>query len=268
MQGCPREPPRRQNDCFRRTQHIHAYIHTHTYTHMQSCPRQPSRRQNNHHRRTQHVHTCIYIHTHTHRVVQDNLLADKITIIDALSTWLSISNTPQKEDSNQHASDTTSSSKTTDPDSDLGTHGSHSQGTAHVQNRPCDSDSDSQTPAHRPQAPDTTQQPQPDGKNAPKSSKNGPNSKNKTQNSIQKDEYVLPRRAGVLVTEIFGDDPLSESFLPSLLHAREHLLTEDAVVIPSALSVYAVCVESGFLRHVASIDGTSVCMCVCVCMYI
>ena len=54
----------------------------------------------------------------------------------------------------------------------------------------------------------------------------------------------LPRRADVLVSETFGDDPFSESFLPSLAHARAHLLRPHAPVIPYALAVHAVVVES------------------------
>ena len=46
------------------------------------------------------------------------------------------------------------------------------------------------------------------------------------------------------MSETFGDDPFSESFLPSLAHARAHLLRPHAPVIPYALAVHAVVVES------------------------
>ncbi|KAJ1475340.1 hypothetical protein T484DRAFT_1909798 [Baffinella frigidus] len=54
----------------------------------------------------------------------------------------------------------------------------------------------------------------------------------------------LPARADLLVSETFGDDPLSESFLPSLAHARAHLLTPTARVVPGALRVYFTLVDS------------------------
>jgi len=47
----------------------------------------------------------------------------------------------------------------------------------------------------------------------------------------------MSERATLLVSETFGDDPFSESFLPSLAHAREHLLSATAAVIPYGLEV-------------------------------
>ncbi len=47
----------------------------------------------------------------------------------------------------------------------------------------------------------------------------------------------MSERATLLVSETFGDDPFSESFLPSLAHAREHLLSKTAAVIPYGLEV-------------------------------
>jgi type II protein arginine methyltransferase len=47
----------------------------------------------------------------------------------------------------------------------------------------------------------------------------------------------MSERATLLVSETFGDDPFSESFLPSLAHAREHLLSKTAAVIPYGLQV-------------------------------
>lgn len=47
-------------------------------------------------------------------------------------------------------------------------------------------------------------------------------------------ELELPQRAEVLVSEILASGVLSEHVLPTLEHARSHLLTPDAVVIPRA----------------------------------
>ncbi len=44
----------------------------------------------------------------------------------------------------------------------------------------------------------------------------------------------LPERANVLVTEIFDALLVGEGALPSIRHAREHLLTADARIIPTA----------------------------------
>jgi type II protein arginine methyltransferase len=43
----------------------------------------------------------------------------------------------------------------------------------------------------------------------------------------------MAERANLLVTETFASGVLSEAVLPTLEHARRHLLTEDAVIIPS-----------------------------------
>lgn len=43
----------------------------------------------------------------------------------------------------------------------------------------------------------------------------------------------LPERAGVLVTEIFDALLIGEGALPSIRHAREHLLATDARIVPS-----------------------------------
>ena len=48
----------------------------------------------------------------------------------------------------------------------------------------------------------------------------------------------LPARAEVLVTETFSSGVLSEAVLPTLEHARRHLLTPGAVVIPRAASAH------------------------------
>ncbi|MBI3512473.1 MAG: tetratricopeptide repeat protein [Proteobacteria bacterium] len=48
----------------------------------------------------------------------------------------------------------------------------------------------------------------------------------------------LPERAEVLVTEIFASGVLSEHVLPTLEHARAHLLTPDATIIPRVASTW------------------------------
>ena len=48
----------------------------------------------------------------------------------------------------------------------------------------------------------------------------------------------LPERAEVLVTETFASGVLSEAVLPTIEHARRHLLTPDAIVIPRAASAH------------------------------
>jgi len=71
-------------------------------------------------------------------------------------------------------------------------------------------------------------------------------------------DHDMEERANVLVSETFGDDPFSESFLPSLAHAREHLLTHDAHVIPYGLDLYAVPFESMDLMRLNCVANTPV----------
>ena len=71
-------------------------------------------------------------------------------------------------------------------------------------------------------------------------------------------DHDMSERAGMLVSETFGDDPFSESFLPSLAHAREHLLTHDALVIPYGLDLYAVPFESKDLIQLNFVANTPV----------
>ncbi len=68
----------------------------------------------------------------------------------------------------------------------------------------------------------------------------------------------LPRRADVLVTETVDCGLLGEGILPTIAHAREHLLTEDALIVPSQAVVLAQLVESGPLHrknHVGELYG-------------
>jgi hypothetical protein len=68
----------------------------------------------------------------------------------------------------------------------------------------------------------------------------------------------LPRRADVLVTETVDCALLGEGILPTIAHAREHLLTEDAIIMPGAGRVFAQLVESPSLyrkNHVGQLYG-------------
>ncbi|KAG2432543.1 hypothetical protein HXX76_008888 [Chlamydomonas incerta] len=65
----------------------------------------------------------------------------------------------------------------------------------------------------------------------------------------------LPARAGLVVHEIFGTDPLSEHILPSLAQVQESLAAPDAAFLPSAFRIVAALAHSpglqAALRHVA-----------------
>jgi type II protein arginine methyltransferase len=68
----------------------------------------------------------------------------------------------------------------------------------------------------------------------------------------------LPRRADVLVTETVDCGLLGEGILPTIEHAREHLLTPDAEIVPSRATVLAQLVESVPLHrknHVGEMYG-------------
>ncbi|MET9674021.1 50S ribosomal protein L11 methyltransferase [Streptomyces sp. NPDC006482] len=68
----------------------------------------------------------------------------------------------------------------------------------------------------------------------------------------------LPRRADVLVTEIFDCALLGEFAVPALKHARRELLTPDAVVLPRSGRLFAQFVESPelhSLNHVGEVEG-------------
>lgn len=68
----------------------------------------------------------------------------------------------------------------------------------------------------------------------------------------------LPRRADILVTETVDCALLGEGILPTIAHAREHLLTEDAVIMPGGGRVFAQLVESASLHrknHVGQLYG-------------
>ncbi|AXG77694.1 50S ribosomal protein L11 methyltransferase [Streptomyces paludis] len=68
----------------------------------------------------------------------------------------------------------------------------------------------------------------------------------------------LPRRADVLVTEIFDCALLGEFALPALQHARRELLTPDATILPRSARLFAQFVESTelhSLNHVGEVEG-------------
>ena len=47
----------------------------------------------------------------------------------------------------------------------------------------------------------------------------------------------LPRRADVVVSEVFGDDPLAEGAIATLGHARDQLLANGGALIPNGLTI-------------------------------
>ncbi|QKG23677.1 50S ribosomal protein L11 methyltransferase [Actinomadura verrucosospora] len=68
----------------------------------------------------------------------------------------------------------------------------------------------------------------------------------------------LPRRAGLLVTEIVDCGLLGEGILGTIAHAREHLLTPDAVILPARGRIIAQLIESEPLyrkNHVGKLYG-------------
>lgn len=68
----------------------------------------------------------------------------------------------------------------------------------------------------------------------------------------------MPRRADVLVTETVDCALLGEGILPTITHAREHLLTDDAIIMPCGGRVFAQLVESPSLyrkNHVGQLYG-------------
>jgi tetratricopeptide (TPR) repeat protein len=59
----------------------------------------------------------------------------------------------------------------------------------------------------------------------------------------------LPRRADILVSEIFDVGLLAEHAIPAIQHARSHLLTDNAQILPCAATVYGALLESADLYH-------------------
>lgn len=67
----------------------------------------------------------------------------------------------------------------------------------------------------------------------------------------------MKARANVLVSEIVDVGLLGEGVVPTLRHALQNLVTPDAKVIPQAASVYAVLIETPWLRQVNPISTVS-----------
>ncbi|KAG7399407.1 Protein arginine N-methyltransferase 7 [Phytophthora boehmeriae] len=64
-----------------------------------------------------------------------------------------------------------------------------------------------------------------------------------------KTSFHLPRRADMLVSELFDSVLLGEAVLPTIRHAMQHLLQPDAVVVPERATVFAQVVESESIYH-------------------
>lgn len=64
-------------------------------------------------------------------------------------------------------------------------------------------------------------------------------------------------RFDILVSEIFGDQPLSESVLPSFRHARSELLAPDARILPSRLVLWATVARIEGLERVCAFPSSS-----------
>ncbi|ETM53871.1 hypothetical protein L914_02694, partial [Phytophthora nicotianae] len=66
--------------------------------------------------------------------------------------------------------------------------------------------------------------------------------------------YHLPRRADMLVSELFDSVLLGEAVLPTIRHAMQHLLTPDAVIVPERATVFAQVIESEPVFHFNSFE--------------
>lgn len=69
----------------------------------------------------------------------------------------------------------------------------------------------------------------------------------------------LPRRADLLVTEIFDVGLLGEFVLPALAHARRNLLTSGATIIPGRARVWMMPVESSEIHELFHVDNRNSC---------
>lgn len=69
--------------------------------------------------------------------------------------------------------------------------------------------------------------------------------------------YHLPRRADLLVSELFDSILLGEAVLPTLRHAMQHLLIPDAVIVPKRATVFAQVIECAPLYHFNAFDVES-----------
>ncbi|KAG2782695.1 hypothetical protein PC129_g15436 [Phytophthora cactorum] len=76
----------------------------------------------------------------------------------------------------------------------------------------------------------------------------------KEQDKDPKTTYHLPRRADMLVSELFDSVLLGEAVLPTIRHAMQHLLTPDAVIVPERATVFAQVIESEPIFHFNSFE--------------
>ncbi|CAI5746864.1 unnamed protein product [Peronospora destructor] len=61
--------------------------------------------------------------------------------------------------------------------------------------------------------------------------------------------YHLPRRADMLVSELFDSVLLGEAVLPTLRHAMQHLLIPNATIVPERAAIFAQIIESESIFH-------------------
>lgn len=66
--------------------------------------------------------------------------------------------------------------------------------------------------------------------------------------------YQMTCKANLLVTETVDCGLLGEGIVSSIAHARAHLLTEDAQIVPCTATVYGMVVESSRLRNLNSVQ--------------
>lgn len=57
-------------------------------------------------------------------------------------------------------------------------------------------------------------------------------------------------KADVLIAEVFDVGLLGEHFLPALIHAKQNLLTENAVIVPAAATIKGILVECPDMRPI------------------
>ncbi|KAK7114180.1 hypothetical protein V1264_000285 [Littorina saxatilis] len=60
---------------------------------------------------------------------------------------------------------------------------------------------------------------------------------------------MMPRRANLLVTEVFDTELIGEGAISTYTHAHEHLLEEDCLVVPRAANMYVQPVSCPFIRR-------------------
>lgn len=89
---------------------------------------------------------------------------------------------------------------------------------------------------------------------------NGYSQQINTFNKLSNDLQVgadLSEPADILVSEIFDVGLLAEYAVPSIRHAREHLLKPNAQIIPKSATVYAVLVDSRQVFHQDRVNTVS-----------